>query len=118
MNFTKDTPATIETMFDGEIAQMANRLIEEAIKNCLALDYDVKTTREVQIYLRFSPNDRRSECVCLPEFKIKKGKIQLASRPMAIGINSQGKGEAREFVDRQQQLFNQGVTPITSVKGE
>jgi hypothetical protein len=117
MNFTKDTPATIATMFDGEVSQMADKLIEEAIKNCLALDYD-QSTREIQICLKFTPNDRRSEVFCIPEFKIKKGKLRFVGRPMAVGINSQGKGEAREFVDRQQLLFNQGVTPITSAKGE
>jgi hypothetical protein len=115
--FTKSESVCIENVCDGAVAAKVDQLLEEAIKNCLALDYDL-STRKVTMTLRMTPNDRRDEIVFVPEFKIDKGKLRMPAVSMSVGINQQGKGEAREFMDRQQALFNQGVVAITAGNGE
>jgi len=118
--FTKNQGLTIENVLDGTVAQRINCMLEEAVKNCLALDYDL-STRKVKVTLRLTPNEERNRVQVIPEFEIIRGKQRMKAFEAAIGINAQGKGEAREFISRQQELFNQGVTPIrpaTAERGE
>jgi len=111
--FTSKDPVKLENVYQGQVIEKGNQLLEEAIKNCLDLSYD-DSPRKIKITLRLKPNVRRDEIAFLPEFEIQKGKIRMASIGMAIGINQAGRPEAREYVDRQQALFNQGVIPIDS----
>lgn len=109
--FTKEQGMSIENVCDGTVAERVNQLLEEAIKNCLALDYDL-STRKVKLTLRLTPNEDRARVEIIPEFEITRGKQRMKAFEAAIGINAQGKGEAREFISRQQELFNRGVTPM------
>jgi|GEM_PF-7125068 len=118
--FTKNQGLTIENVLDGTVAERINCMLEEVVKNCLALDYDL-STRKVKVTLRLTPNEERNRVAIIPEFEIIRGKQRMKAFEAAIGINAQGKGEAREFITRQQELFNQGVTPIrpaTAERGE
>jgi len=120
MMFTKNQGLTIENVLDGTVAERINCMLEEVVKNCLALDYDL-STRKVKVTLRLTPNEERNRVAIIPEFEIIRGKQRMKAFEAAIGINAQGKGEAREFITRQQELFNQGVTPIrpaTAERGE
>lgn len=108
---TKQERMTFENLENGEVAARLELLIDEALNNCLDLNYD-KSPRKVQIVLEFVPNDRRDEVICRPKFKCEKGRVLMQPIALAVGVNSSGRVEAREFQSQQQQLFNQGVTPI------
>jgi hypothetical protein len=108
---TKKEAVTIENLNNGEVAARLELLIEEALANCLDLNYD-SSARKVQIVMEFIPNERRDEVICKPKFKCDKGRIIMKPIALAVGLNSGGRVEAREFITRQQEIFNQGVTPI------
>lgn len=111
--FTSKEPVRIENLYQGQVVENANQLLEEILKNCMDLNYD-SSPRKIKIILKLTPNARRDEISCVPEFDVQKGKRRMPAIAMSIGINQQGRPEAREFIDRQQQLFNQGVIPIDS----
>ena len=109
--YTAKIPVGFETVQEGRVIERANQLLESAIKNCLDLSYD-QSTRKVTVTLRITPNQRRDEVVCIPEFAVTQGKLRMPAVGMAIGIGSHGRPEAREFIERQQALFEASVTPI------
>ncbi len=112
--YTNDENVTLENLCGGEVGKRFEQLLEEAIKNCLDLNYD-GSPRKVSLILEIKPNDRRDEVTAVPKFKCDKGRIVMAGIPMAIGIGPDGRAVAKEFVSRQQALFNQGVTPIRPI---
>jgi hypothetical protein len=108
---TKKEKITMDNFMNGDVAARFEMLIEEAMDNMLDLNYD-GSTRKVQIQVEFTPNERRDEAKTKVKYKCDKGKIIMPVITVAIGRNAAGRAEGREFITRQQELFNQGVTPI------
>jgi hypothetical protein len=108
---TSKEDMTIENMQGGTVAARINLTIAEITKNLLDPNYDL-STRKIKITLEFKPNKRRDEVYIVPKIRPEKGNLILEGAAASIGIDSTGKPVAREFVDPQQRLFEDNVTPI------
>lgn len=108
---TKDVNLQIENWMEGEVIERVNRALERVIKNCLDANYDA-SPRKIKLTIKLNVNTRRDEAY--PDFHIETimGRLKFTGVALAIGIDPAGRGVAREYIDRQQQLFNQGVTPL------
>lgn len=111
-----DETVALEDLENGTVLGRINLEIEEAIRNCLDLNYD-NSPRKVRVEIKLVPNEQRNQVIPTVAYKTEGGKLIQKCQPWAIGIGTDGRPEAREFVSRQQALFKAGVTPIRSASG-
>lgn len=115
---TRNEPVSLATMEQGTVMERVNQMLEEAIKNCLDPNYD-QTPRVVALKIKLKPNDRRDEVYPSFDYKVEKGKRMQKGTPWSVGLASNGKAVGKEFMSRQQALFENGgnVVPLQAAGG-
>lgn len=117
MSLTTEEYVSIDNLNQGAVAELGNAELQKVWENINDPNTLPKAIREVTIKIKIAPNENRDNATVSIQATSKLAPTNPTLTLVAVGTEK-GKGIAREFVPRQQNIFKQdkGVMPLREVK--
>ena len=95
---------TLATLAGGALAERANRLLAEAVADCLDPNTPAEAVRQVAITISLKPDEERRRCAVSTSVKAKSAGLRTITSELYIGINDDGEVRMLEPEDLQGHL--------------